>query len=379
MNWAPWFDELRCRTCGTIAPRSAIECDDCGGPLRAFPPADIDLSSLPVSNQFLPVSAAFHQSRPGQTPIIESEWLASEAGVAKVLLKDEGRNPTGHVSDRGMAVATAAATLLNVQTIGLASPGRTGVAASAAAASSGLSSEIYVPARAPFPVKAMINVHGGEMTVVGGRYADALAAYVEGGQSDTQWTVDPYLNAYARAGRETIYFELLSQVPNGTPDVLVVPTGTGASAVALADAATTCFEAGIISTMPRLVIAQPEGCAPIVDGFSSSTDAISPVEQPDTICGELEIPDPTGGTAVLEAIEHTGGEAIAVPDPAALEAAVRLAQRDGVSASVAAGVAAAATTDMTVAQPDDKVAVINPGAGGLDADVLRSHLMGQGI
>lgn len=373
MEWAPWFEGPRCRSCDTIAPRDALQCSSCGDALSAMRVEAIE--SLDALDDALPISPDADGVAPGNTPLIRSPWLESEADVGTIWVKDEGRNPTGHVTDRDMAIAAAAASLLSEDHLRLASPGRSGVAAAAATASMQLDIHVSVPSRAPFPTKAMINVHGGEMQVVGGRYPDARAAF----EDASGWSLDPFWNPYARAGRALSYLELLAARSGEPPDAIVVPTGTGAGITALGDTARASLEAGIANSIPRVVAVQPTGCAPVVEAYMAETDHVTEIARPDTIAGELEIPAPDGGDTVLETVHETGGEAIAVPDPAGLEAAVGLAERTGLSASVAGGVAAAGATDLSVAGPDDTVVVLNPGAGGLDADVLRSHLMSKGV
>lgn len=373
MEWAPWFDGPRCRDCATVAPRDAIECPDCGGTVSA-------IQSIAFDDGWGDVGLPVHPSDSrGPTPLVGSEWFASESDMASILIKDEGQNPTGHWTDRGMRVAADVAVDVERESIGLVSPGQTGVAAAAAAASRDITASVYVPSRTPFPAKAMINVHGGAMTVVGGRFPDAAAAYAGADDVQDTWSVDPMENPYVRSGMGSLYLELLDANAGNPPDAIVLPTASGAAVIAIADIAIACHQADVTSSVPRLIAAQPAGCAPIVEAYAADRLRPTSVEQPDTICGELEIPDPTGGEEALSAIRETGGEAIAVPDSASLEATVRLADRTGLSASVAGGVAAAAATDLSVTDPTDTVVVVNPGAGGLDADILRSHLMGQGI
>ena len=333
------------------------------------------MNAITPPESALPLQGSDDMAACGDTPLIDSSWLASTADAETVYIKDEGRNPTGHVSDRDMSMVAGAASLLSIGSCALTSPGRSGVAASAAVGPFDIELDVFVPSRAPFPTKAMINVHGGDMNVVGGRYPDARAA----AEAATGWPIDLFQNPYARAGRAQLYVELLSDRGGTPPDTIVIPTGTGAGITAIGDAAQACYAAGICSTVPRIVAAQPAGCAPIVEAFNSNADQVSPIDSPDTIVGELEIPDPSGGDAALAVLRETDGEAIAVPDPAGLEAAVGLAQHAGISASVAGGIGAAAATDLSVGSPKDDVVVLNPGAGGLDADVLRSHLMSKGI
>ncbi|ELK49496.1 threonine synthase, partial [Haloferax sp. BAB-2207] len=45
----------------------------------------------------------------GATPLVAADALAEEAEVGSLLIKDEGRNPTGTFLDRGFSLAVTAA------------------------------------------------------------------------------------------------------------------------------------------------------------------------------------------------------------------------------------------------------------------------------
>ena len=171
------FEGFRCADCGATATgEGATTCPDCNGALDATydldelvggPPADRPGDLLPVA----PVGMG-----EGETPLVEAPRLAEELDVGTLRLKDEGHNPTGSVVDRGMALAVTAARERGVSDVALPSMGNGGQAAAAYAARAGLDCEAFVPSRVPFVNKAMVNVHGGGMSVVEGRYADAAIA-----------------------------------------------------------------------------------------------------------------------------------------------------------------------------------------------------------
>jgi threonine synthase len=128
-----------------------------------------------------------------------------------------------------------------------------------------------------------------------------------------------------------------------------------------------------------LYAAQSEGCAPLVEAFEDGRSETEPWEVPDTVCGGLEIADPQGSELVLEALRATDGGAVAVDDDDILESAVAVNSREGVEAGVSAGAAPAAAWALADRfGPEDTLVLINTTAGGKDADLLRSHLMGQG-
>lgn len=383
--------EFSCGDCGWRGDRDAGRCPDCGGHLgpaydpAAFDPGDLEIDATPTSmwafDQLLPETADESVSLgEGGTPLVSCPTLEAELSADILLIKDEGHNPTGTVADRACSVALTAAASDGETDVALPSTGADGVAAAAYAARAGLDAHAFVPSRCSHTTKAMLNVHGGDMTVVEGRLQDATAAFAEAMETEDWAAIDPGGAPWRATGAATLLPELLAQSDDGAPDAIVVPTGHGELLAGLHAAAELAEALGILESMPRLVAVQPEGCAPIVRAIEDGTD-VRRWEQPDTIAGSLEVPEPAFGRQAVAAVEETEGEAVAVPDDDLLAAACRIAAGEGVAASVAGGAAVAGTwalDDDGAFGDEETVVVVNTGAGSLDSDVLRSHLMRAG-
>ena len=389
------FDGLVCRDCGgRHDPADAPgRCPDCGGILRAeydhgsadWPPFEATpdpTGSIWRFADLLPFRADVAPSLgEGGTPLVACPRLADELGVGRVLIKDEGQNPTGSVADRGLSVAITAAAAAGATDVALPSAGNDGHAAAAYAGRAGLASHVFVPTRSGFVQKAMINVHGGDMSVVEGRLPEATAAYEESMVENEDWhPVAPFAEPYRLQGRKTVLYEVVAGI-GGAPDAIVHPTGEGAGIVGAYEAAMELRALDAIDHLPRLYAAQASGCAPIATAVE--TDApVEPVERPDTICADVEVPDPAAGDWVVEAIQESGGGAVATDDPDVLESAVKVAEHEGVSVSPSGATAASgawALAERGAFEADDTVVLVNTGAGAKTADVLRSHLMSQGV
>ena len=387
------FRGLECGGCG--ASFDADEhgrCPECGGSLDptydydAVDPDDLfdDAATRgPGHWRFdallpFPAETALTASE-GATPLVRTDRLADELGVDAAYVKDEGRNPTGTVLDRGMSVAVTAASDREVEPLALAAAGNAGQSAAAYAGRADLRSYAFVPSRTAFSNKAMVNVHGGDMRVVGGRYADAAAAVDEQLQTD-YYSLQEFTTPYRHDGAKTLAFELFVDI--GVPDAVVVPVGTGELLVGLVKGFRELREVGAAEGLPRVYAVQPEGCAPIAAASRAGADAVEPWEHPDTIVGELEIEDPAGGGPALDALAAADGDALTVPDGEALESAVTACQSEVLEVGGPGGVALAGAWTLAEGDelgPDDTVVVVNPDAGAKTPDVLRSHLMGKGI
>ena len=332
----------------------------------------------------------------GGTPLVEAPSLAEDLGAGRVVVKDEARNPTGTVLDRGLSLAVTAARERDATDVALASPGNAAQSAASYASRAGMESHAFVPSRTPFSNKAMVNVHAGDMRVGGGRFDDARAAF-DDARADEDWhSLQEFDTPYRHEGIKTVAFEIAADLGWSVPDAVVVPVGTGEVCYGVAKGFRELREVGLTDALPTLYAAQPSGCAPVVAAFERGDDVVEAWRTPDTICGELEIPDPAGGGLALDALAETDGDVAAVDDPDTLESAVVVTQCAGIEMGVAGGVAAAGAWELaSVADAedssddapdsldafgaDDTVVLLNADAGVKTPDVLRSHLMGQGI
>ncbi|MFB6219957.1 MAG: pyridoxal-phosphate dependent enzyme, partial [Halolamina sp.] len=160
------------------------------------------------------------------------------------------------------------------------------------------------------------------------------------------------------------------------------PASTGELVVGAVTGLEECRELGLIEKAPAVYAVQPEGCAPIAAAWDAGRDETELWETPDTIVGELEVADPPGGGLALDALAKTGGGALTVEDDEAMESAVAVASTETIEMGLAGGVAAAglwALAEAGTLDDSDEVVVVNSETATKTPDVLRSHLMGQGI
>jgi len=368
---------------------AAGPCQDCGAPRTpAYDLEAVDTEAVREGRTVwdreavLPFTAATALSAAeGGTPSVDAPRLAEELGVGHVSLKDEGRNPTGSVLDRGLSVAVTAAHQSGTDLIACASPGNAGQSMAAYAGQVDLRSYAFVPTRAPFSNKALVNVHGGEMKVCPGRLGDAVKALEEQLKSDYV-DLGPFATPYRHDGLKTLAYEILADRGWTAPDAVVVPASTGELVVGVVDGFEEALELGLVEELPAVYAVQPEGCAPITAAWEASAKDTEPWGTPDTIVGELEVADPPGGALALEALAATDGGALAVDDDDALESAVAIASTETVEFGLAGGVAAAGLWQLAedgILDESDEAVVVKTESATKTPDVLRSHLMGQGI
>ena len=390
------FTGLSCIDCDASfdAETATHRCPECGGildPTYDYDAVDVTREELASRRggqfrfeELLPfgrdVAVTMHE---GDTPLVPAPRLADELGVAEVYVKDEGRNPSGSFKDRGQALAVTAAVQHGATDVALASAGNAGQAAAAYAARAGLDSHVFLPSRASFVNKAMVNVHGGNMKIVEGRIDDAGAAYEEAMADNPDWySLQTFVTPYRHEGKKTMYYEIAEQLDWETPDHVVYPTGGGVGLVGMYKAAREFADLGFTEGLPAFWAAQSEGCAPIAKAFEEGKDVHEAWEVPDTICGGIEIPDPGASPWILEALRESEGGAVATSDEEIMSSTVTVAQNEGLEMGVTCSAAASGAWELAqrdAFDEDDTVVLLNTATGNKDADVARSHLMSKGL
>lgn len=391
------FRELRCQLCGETADRSLRPgpCPHCGAMLLpdldldaiAVTPSDLvdrPFSSLWRYAELLPLEASAAVTLDeGATPLVSCPAMADELGVGSLLLKVEGRNPTGTFKDRGQTLAVTAAAAAGADHVALNSAGNAGHAAAAYAARAGIEAHVFLPARAGFTQKAMVNVHGGDLTVVEGTLDDAGRVYREALADHDEWfPVDTNSSPYRREGKKTLYYEIAEQLGWDAPDAIVFPTGGGVGLLGMAKAADELRHLGWVDRIPPFFAAQSTGCAPVFEAFEAGASDVEPVARPDTICGGIEVPAPGLGREILRVLRETDGAAVATDDDEILDAALSLADKEGIGIAPTAAAAISgvgALVDRDHLGTHDRVIAIATGTGLKEADILRSQLLSHGV
>jgi threonine synthase len=305
----------------------------------------------------------------GLTPLQELPKLADEIGVARLWVKDEGLNPTASFKARGMSAAVTRAKALGVPGFVVPTAGNAGAALTAYAAAAGLPVRVYAPETTPKPILDTIRTLGAELCLVAGHIGDAgkqaRAFSAESGFFDISTLREPY----RIEGKKTMGIELAEQLGWTLPTHVIYPTGGGTGLIGMWKVFGEMRDGGWLAkdvTLPRMVVAQAEGCAPMVRAFHAKQDRATPWENPTTHASGLRVPGPLGDRLILRALYESGGDAHAVSEEAIAAGTLRLSRASGVDAAPEGGCALAVTAQLVAAKripADARVLVFNTGSG----------------
>ena len=370
---------LRCSACGHEQPGNerAGTCPRCHQPFLAEitsvpsrsalrPRWDIwrYADALPLANGETPVSLG-----EGFTPLIELPQLAAEVGVRRLWVKDEAVNPTASFKARGLSAAVTRARAHNVPGLVVPTAGNAGAALAAYGAAAAVPVRVYAPATTPSPILDMIRAVGADLQLVDGHIGDAGKAATAFAASDGYFNVATLREPYRAEGNKTLGYELAEQLEWRLPDVVVYPTGGGEGVIGMWKAFAEMVRWGWLpkeTRFPRIVVAQADGCAPLVRAFRAGNEAATPWENPTTHAAGLRVPGPLGDRLVLRALRESGGEAESASEDAIRRDTQRLAAVSGIDAAPEGGCALAVTRTLVESGRLDhgaEVVIYNTGSG----------------
>ena len=310
-------------------------------------------------------AAVRHDWPDGWTPVLDAERLAKHLGLRQILLKDEGRNPTASFKDRASSVGVAHALQVGAKTIACASTGNAASSLAGHAALAGLPAFIFVPATAPEPKVAQLQVFGATVFAVKSSYDAAYdlcsKACDEFGWYNRNCAINPVLVE----GKKTAGLEVAEQSATfgGVPDWVAVSVGDGCTIAGIWKGLKQMHELGVIDRLPRLLAAQAEHVKPI--DYALKHDKLPPISDGKTIADSIDVHVPRNWRKAVNAIREANGVVVTASDDAILDA-MRLAGRHGMFAEPAAAASLAAVVsaiESKTIRPTDRVLVMITGSG----------------
>jgi threonine synthase len=298
----------------------------------------------------------------GGTPLLRATNLGAELRLSNLLLKDETRNPTGSFIDRGSTVLASLAKEGGIKTCSCMTTGNLGASIAAYCAKAGIRAEIRIH---PSTDRGKLY----QMIAYGARIDISSKPAKKGGSDDRSISVTAG-NPYILEGEKTTCFEIVQDLEWETPDVVLVPVGTGGHLSMFWRAIQQLKGSGLIEGSGcRLVGVQFSGSAPIVGGPRRAKRP-SQVEEPFT---ELEESEPMLRGEATRAMKESGGRWIETTARETIDATGLLARTEGIFAEpAAASVVAALQTAKSqgLIDSDEAVVCVITGAGLKDTKAI---------
>jgi threonine synthase len=283
--------------------------------------------------EMLPVRRAENIVSLGEamTPVVPLGNCAAQLGVpGNILVKDEGRLPTGSFKARGLAMAVSMAKELGVTKCAMPTNGNAGAALAAYCSRAGMTSYVFCPEDTPEVNVREIALQGAKVWRVNGLINDCGKIVGDGKEPMGWYDVSTLKEPYRIEGKKTMGLELAEQLGWELPDAIFYPTGGGTGLIGMWKAFAEMEAMGWIgSKRPKMIAVQSTGCAPIVKAFEEGEEHAPVWENAYTMASGIRVPVAVGDFLILRAVRESGGFAIAVEDEKIEAAQIEAAQTDG--------------------------------------------------
>jgi threonine synthase len=282
--------------------------------------------------ELLPVRRADHIVSLGETatPIVALGKLSAKIGGGELLVKDEGRLPTGSFKARGLVMAVSMAKAFGITHMAMPTNGNAGAALAAYASRAGIRATVFCPQDTPDVNVSEIALQGANVYRVNGLIDDCGKIVAEGREKAGWFDVSTLKEPYRIEGKKTMGLELAEQLGWDVPDVILYPTGGGTGLIGMWKAFAELEAIGFLGKKrPRMVAVQAAGCAPMVRAFEAGAEHAPRWENAHTIAAGIRVPQAIGDFLILRAVRESGGFAIAVDDAAITAALAEAAREEG--------------------------------------------------
>lgn len=354
---------------------------ECGGPLlvrynldrlRTTWPRD-SLQTAPNSmwrySPALPVEEDSHivSLGEGMTPLLAATRTGKRIGANRLLIKDEGLNPTGSFKARGLSCAVSMCLELGLTRLAIPSAGNAASALAAYAAAAGIEANIFMPLDVPQSNFIECKSYGARVNLIDGLISDCGRIVGERKQAEGWFEISTLKEPYRIEGKKTMGYEVAEQLNWQLPDAIFYPTGGGVGMIGMWKAFQEMEAMGWIGPKrPKMIAVQAEGCQPIVRALREGTEVSRFWDAASTVASGLRVPKPLGDRLSLQAIRESHGTAIAISDSALIDAGIQLAEEEGLFAAPE-GAACIAAAERLIAEgflkADDQLVIYNTGSG----------------
>lgn len=353
---------FECLACGETTPPSVhrLRCEPCGGLFKVV------YDTVPNDTRPRTPATAVDQSLTlgeGSTPVVRLKRAGERLGIERLWAKLEFMAPTGSFKDRGSAVLISAAMDEGVTEFVEDSSGNAGASLSAYAAAAGMTAHVFVPASAAHGKLDQIRIFGAELHAIDGPRQAATEAAERFVSERNLPYLSHNLSPYFSEGMKSVAYEVADSAAANVQHI-VLPVGNGSLLIGAKSGFDELVEVGVIGSAPAFHAVQANAVQPIAAAVND--EEWDPAMAKPTVASGIAVSVPPRLEQCVEAVQSSGGSAVAVADDVALGWQRWLAASEGIFCEVTSATAFAGLENLLATgkiRPDEPVLVPITGSG----------------
>lgn len=306
----------------------------------------------------------------GGTNLFWTERLGKVIGIRDLWVKQCGLSHSGSFKDLGMTVLVSQVKQMiaagaPIRAVACASTGDTSAALAAYCAAAGIASIVFLPKDKVSLAQLIQPVANGSLVLSLDTDFDGCMALIKKITADKTIYLANSMNSLRIEGQKTISVEMVQQFDWEVPDTIVIPGGNLGNVSALGAGFEMMFELGLISRLPRIVVAQAEHANPLYLAYQNGWETFAPVTARKTAASAIQIGNPVSVDKAIRILKKFDGIVEQATEDELANAAA-LADRCGTFNCPHTGVALAALIKLKergVIRPDERVIVVSTANG----------------
>ena len=306
----------------------------------------------------------------GGTNLFWTERLGKVIGIRDLWVKQCGLSHSGSFKDLGMTVLVSQVKQMiaggaPIRALACASTGDTSAALAAYCAAAGIPSIVFLPKDKVSLAQLIQPVANGSLVLSLDTDFDGCMALIKRITDDKSIYLANSMNSLRIEGQKTISVEMVQQFDWEVPDTIIIPGGNLGNVSALGAGFEMMYDLGLVSRLPRIVVAQAERANPLYQAYKQGWDAFQPVTARKTAASAIQIGNPVSVDKAVRILKKFDGIVEQASEDELANAAA-LADRCGTFNCPHTGVALAALIKLKergVVAPDERVIVISTANG----------------
>lgn len=294
----------------------------------------------------------------GGTNLFWAERFGKMLGLDNLWIKLCGNSHSGSFKDLGMTVLVSQVKQMisegaPIKAVACASTGDTSAALAVYCAAAGIQSIVLLPKDKISIAQLVQPIANGALVLSLDTDFDGCMRIVKEITQDETIYLANSMNSLRIEGQKTVGIEIVQQFDWEIPDVIIIPGGNLGNVSALGSGLLMMRDLGLISRLPRIVVAQAERANPLYRSYLKNFEAFEPIQAEKTLASAIQIGDPVSVQKAIRTLRQFNGIVIDATEQELADAAA-LGDTTGMFNCPHTGVALAGLTKLIKAGKIDK-------------------------
>jgi threonine synthase len=248
----------------------------------------------------------------GGTNLFWAERFGKVIGVDELWIKLCGNTHSGSFKDLGMTVLVSQVKQMisegaPIKAVACASTGDTSAALATYCAAAGIPSIVLLPRGKISMAQLVQPICNDALVLYLDTDFDGCMRLVQEITKDPTLYLANSMNSLRVEGQKTVGIEILQQFDWEAPDVIIIPGGNLGNVSALGKGLLMMQELGLITRLPRIVVAQAERANPLYRSYLRNFETFEPIQARETLASAIQIGNPVSFEKAVRILKQFKG------------------------------------------------------------------------